>query len=411
MTFQNVGVSGYPQVQLEWAPTTKPTDTTQTYVDITTRLREWAWGYGRNDELGAFSPGSGYVVLDNRDRKLDPSYAAGSWYGNIKPRKAFRLKAKMGASQFTVFVGYARGFPQAWPSLGADALVRVDLIDQMAFLATFDLPIGFTRGVELSGARIDAILDAIGFPVPPARAIDGGTVYMDAITVDAVGSNALSHINECADVEFGQFFDRAGVPTFHDRQRRLGVNTVQFPIYAFHDIPQVGDGTYDTTFEPRWDDTYLWNDVLVSGPSQDDVVGAATDSASQDDYWPITKAISSKLAYEPDRTALAQYHALLYAQPALRSPSLTFSMVTQSTDTKRVALLFLSISDPFTVTRFSGTAATMQLTQYIEGVSHYCRPGGPWTITFATSPADTTVYWVLEDPVLGAIDSTNLISP
>ncbi len=415
MTYRNVHASGtahYPQVQLEWAPTTQPTAGTQTYVDITTRLREWSWGYGRNDELGEFDPGRGYVILDNRDRAFDPSHTGGTWYGKIKPRRAFRMKAKLAGVEYGVFVAYARGFPQTYPAQAKDAVVRVDLVDRMADLATYELPIGFSRPVELSGPRIDAVLDAIGVPAGQ-RSIMAGTVMMAAIEVETNGTSALAHIRDCAQAEFGQFYDVQGTLIFSDRTTRLNY-TVYFSAPLDVIDKDTGDLWYDTTFEPVWDDTYLWNDVRVDGPNPStDTAGTATGgTTSLADYWHVVKTLSTQLAYEPDRTALAQYHALRYAQPAYRTPTLSFSMAGQLSNTNRASLLGLGVNTAIDVTRspFSGGSALM-LHEYVEGVAHSCRPGGPWTVTLAASPADENRYWTLELGSFGTIDSNNLISP
>lgn len=414
MTYINIhpaGTAFYPQLQLEWAPTTQPTVGTQTYVDITTRLREWSWSYGRNDELGEFEPGSGYVVLDNRDRAFDPSNTAGTWSGNIKPRRAFRLKAKTGGVEYPIFIGYSRGYPQEWPAQGKDGVVRVDLTDRLTFLATYELPVGFSRGAELTGARVVAVLDAIGFPAGASyRAIDPGTVTMAPITVTDAGSNALAHLRECAAAEFGQIYDQFGVLTFADRNVRLQLGFDYFPTYGFRDASG-GDGRYDTQLVPRYDDTYLWNDVTVTGPNADDVAGTAAGTASQGDYWPLTKSISSQLYYEPDRTALAQYHVERYEQPALRTAAITFSMGGQVSNTHRANLLTTYVNTAVSVTRFSGSTAQMYLEQWVEGVGHAGRPGGPWTVTLATSPTDANHYWTLETGTAGTIDTTNLIAP
>lgn len=411
VSIHSAGTTYYPQIQLEWAPTTQPTVGTQTYVDITTRLREWAWSYGRNDELGAFAPGSGYVVLDNRDRAFDPAYTAGTWYGNIKPRRAFRLQSKIGSTESVVFIAYSRGYPQTWPSAGADSVVRVELVDQMAFLATFDLPVGFTRPEEFSGERVLAILEEIG--VPDLRFIDTGTVTMAELEVTDTGVSALANIQECVTAEFGQFYDLYGSVVFEDRNHRIQGGTAWSPTYVFRDDPLAPNGCYDTTFEPRYDDTYLWNDVRVEGSNS--VVGTAAGTTSQADYFSISKSISADLAFEPDATALAQYHVQRYQQPTLRVPALSFSMGGQRSDVIRGVFAGgagVKVSDPVNITRFSATpGSSVQFKQYVEGVSHACRPGGPWTVSISASPADTNPYWTLETSTLGTIDSTNLISP
>lgn len=409
MTYRNVVGTGdnYPLLQLEWAPTTKPTEATQTYVDITTRLREWGWRYGRNDELGEFPPGSGYVLLDNRDRAFDPDYTSGPWHGYIKPRRAFKLTAKIGSTVYGVFVAYARGFPQAWPAYGHDAVVRVDLVDQLAFLATFELPVGFSRDIELSGARVEAVLDAIGYT--GASNIQDGTVYMHAINVETAGTSGLGHVRECAAAELGQFFDYQGELRFHDRTERLGLAEEWVSTYTFSDQHKTTvDAIYNNEFSFAFDDTYLVNKVRVDGPDPTTMqAGSAISAAGTADYWPLTKTIPSQLAYEPDRTALAQYEVLRYEQPEYRLPAMTFSLAGQLTDAQRDALLTAGISDAAQVVR-TPTGGAIAADQVIEGVGHTCRVGGPWTVTLQSSPADVRVYWTLET-FFGALDDPAVV--
>lgn len=419
MTFVNIhpaGTAYYPTVQLQWAPTTQPTVGTQTYVDITTRLREWGWSFGRNDELGEFQPGSGYVVLDNRDRALDPSNTAGTWYGNIKPRRAFMLEAQVNGATETIFTAYSRGYPQSWPSSGQDALVRIDLIGRMAFLETFELPVGFSRSAELTGARVGAVLDAIGFSsAAKYRIVDTGTVTMAAFDVTDAGSSALTHIRECAKAEFGEAYDNGERFYFKDRHARLTSAGTFDPFSADFTFTDTAGTTirYDTTFEPAYDDTYLWNSIVVDGPdpSTDTAGTASGGTTSIADYYSLSKSLSTQLAYEPDRTALAQYYALRYAQPQLRAPALQCEVGAQTTSDNRQRLIAMAIDSQVAIKRFNSGGTVMTLNQYVEGVAQTCRPGGPWWVQIATSPADTNTYWTLQTSTYGTLDSVNVIAP
>lgn len=389
----------YPDVLLEWAPTTKPTAASQTYTDITGRLREWSWGYGRNDELGRFEAGTGHVLLDNRDRELDPSYNAGAWFGNIKPRRMFRLRYRWNGVVYPGFVAYSRGFPQAWPAAGHDSVVKVDLVDAFAILQSVDLVVGFSRPVEDSGTRIAAVLDAAGIPAA-LRDIDTGTVDVEALEITDTGTSALDHAKQVAEAENGQFFiAKDGRATFHNRDRRLNAAS----LHTFTDDP-AGSLRYQPGLEPAWDDTYLWNFVRVAG-SAANTETVAEDTASQDDYHKIVKALSSGLAYGGDRTALAEYLLRVYKQPQLRAPALPVNGRLNPTAMWPV-LLDLEVSDRVTVNRFATAADPMSLVQNVEGLRHTCKPGGPWQTTIATSPADETVYWQLDHATRSALDST-----
>jgi hypothetical protein len=169
----------WPTMTLEWAPTDPPNTETPTWEDITDRLYEWEWSYGRNDESGEFEAGQGWVLIDNQDRAFDPLNTAGPWFGNVKPRRKFRMQCEWDSVTYPVFFGHARGYPQQYPS-ETNALVRVDLADALALLKAVDLEaIGFDRPEERSDQRLEAIFDAAEIP-DSERDLATGTVDVPA---------------------------------------------------------------------------------------------------------------------------------------------------------------------------------------------------------------------------------------
>lgn len=399
------GSRAYPELRLRWAPTTKPTAVSQTFVDISERLRDWSWGYGRNDELGTFDAGMGFVVLDNSDRALDPTFNAGPWYGNIKPRKVFELVAKWAGVEYPVFYAYARGYPQSWPHSGFDNAVKVNLVDAFGVLQGVDLVVGFTRSIESSGSRITAILDTIGVPVA-LRDLDPGTVRVGAISVTSAGTSGLDHARSIAiDSEMGQLFVAGdGKVTFHDYARRLNATNQ----HTFSDRPGALL-SYGTTFEADFDETYLWNFVRVTGSAGDDTAQTAKNAASKDDYFELAKSVATQLVSGSDIQQVADRYAGRYAQPEQRAPKLPLNGANRPAAMWPV-ILGLKPSDRITVERFATSTDPMILVQNVEGIRHVCKPGGPWTTEVATSPADVRTYLRLDHATLGKLDSGNLLS-
>ena len=154
----------WPELVLEWAPGYGPMADTPTWVDITDRVFEMEWSYGRNDETGEFEAGQGHVILENSDRAFDPTFTAGPWYGQIKPRRQFRARAVWDGVYYPRWRAHSRGYPQSYP-FETSSLVRVELADMLALLNSVNLDtLNFNRPLELASDRLDAIMDAAEVP-------------------------------------------------------------------------------------------------------------------------------------------------------------------------------------------------------------------------------------------------------
>lgn len=101
-------------------------------VAITTRR-------GRNRELGAYETGSMTITLRNEDRDYDPDYAAGPYYGKLRPNRRVRFRATYNAVTYPVFVGYVDRITQRPDGPNALAAV-VDLSDRFKILNRAELP-------------------------------------------------------------------------------------------------------------------------------------------------------------------------------------------------------------------------------------------------------------------------------
>jgi hypothetical protein len=82
-----------PYVVTEIAFATGPADLTPTWSDVSQYVQEIHSKYGRSNPLEDIDAGSCSYVLDNRDRRFEPLYAAGPYYPNVKPLKRIRSYA------------------------------------------------------------------------------------------------------------------------------------------------------------------------------------------------------------------------------------------------------------------------------------------------------------------------------
>ncbi len=133
-----------PTLKVEIAFVSDPLDTTPTWTDVSIYVRRspgLVISRGRQSELDQFSAGYCKLTLSNRDRRFDPSHAAGPNFGNLLPGKPIRITATWSAVDYTMFTGWVTGWPQDFLSPhGRDATVTIEAFDALAWLATSDLP-------------------------------------------------------------------------------------------------------------------------------------------------------------------------------------------------------------------------------------------------------------------------------
>lgn len=116
-----------------------PKAASPTYTDVSAYVRApIIINRGTTSALSGISPGSMTLVLDNRDRRFDPAYSSGPYYGNLVPMTKVRLIATVGATAVTLFTGYVLGWSQNW-TLGGDGTVEVTAVDGSRFVQNAEL--------------------------------------------------------------------------------------------------------------------------------------------------------------------------------------------------------------------------------------------------------------------------------
>jgi len=134
--------AGLPTLVVEVAFTSDSLDTTPTWVDITSYVRAGSVRSGRTNELEEYQAGSCSLTLDNRDRRFDPLYASGPYYGNLKARRQCRIRATYSAVTYDLFYGFVSGWTLS-PDLSGDSVCQIEGYDGLSYLAGVDLPSDF----------------------------------------------------------------------------------------------------------------------------------------------------------------------------------------------------------------------------------------------------------------------------
>lgn len=190
-----------PTVAVEFAPgvdfDTDPTS--MQWVALTDDTRRVRIRRGRSDELDRFQPGTCEIVLGNADRKYDPEYSSGTYYGNLKPRMHVRVTAEWDSTTYPLFRGFIGGWPQSWDVANTDATVTLRCYDALEVFAGTDLksPWEYALGdlsldvwLQLGETSGTTMFDSSGNGNHGIYR-NGGTFYKGASLVDDDDTSAL----------------------------------------------------------------------------------------------------------------------------------------------------------------------------------------------------------------------------
>jgi hypothetical protein len=93
----------------------------------------------RQSEFSDTQPGTLSLTLANQDRRFDPDYSSSPYYGNLKPLKRIRVRARYNSVNYSLFDGFIQSWPQRYQG-NSDAYVEIEAIDLFGRLANLDCP-------------------------------------------------------------------------------------------------------------------------------------------------------------------------------------------------------------------------------------------------------------------------------
>jgi hypothetical protein len=369
-----------------------------TLIDVTDDVRSIQIRRGRSRQLERFTAGNANVALNNfgaSARKYDPLNTAGPYYGSLVPRK--QIVIDVGGT--AIYTGQVADWNYSYSPSG-ESIAEPSAVDALGYVAQQTLA-GGTAVSQKTGARVNAILDEIGWPAS-GRTIATGDATLDANYLQP-GANALQILSQVGDVsEPGAVFvGAAGDFVFKSRsQLQSYTSSAVFGGTAVNAIPFV-------QMDPIYGSEELWNDVSVTYTAGTAIGGTAvaSDATSQAAYGVISKQYDTFLASSADASDYAVYQVSRHAQPVWRINALTV-IVEALTDTQKGLVIGLDLGSVVLV-NFTPNDVGSAILQYstIEQIEHQATPQ-EHRITFTLSKTEAS--FILDDLTFGTLDNNLL---
>ena len=373
------------------------------FADITEFVYDVSYKRGRQKVDDQFGAGTMQFTMRDETGILGPYDTSSPYYdpGNSEPGLAPLRRVRLKRDSTELFTGVVTGYDYKFEMAGPN-IVSVHCADDFYLLAQTQLD-AFNPTAETSGERIETVLDLpeVGFSAT-TRDIDLGTVNLGhdaAYNVDA-GTNTLGYLQQINQAEQGRLFMAAnGDLTF---QPRIGT-TLSAPVISFKDD---GTGAEYDDLTIAFDADEVVNRAYVE--ALDGKTATDTDAASIAKYFVQSQSITNSLLHEQGEVDdLADY--LLKPEPSPRFTSLQtrFALLTS---TQRDDAASIDVGDTISIEKvIPGLNTQLGEELAIEGIEGQISVASGHTIRFYTSSTTIVFQLILDDPVFGVMDSTNVL--
>jgi len=372
-------------------------------VDITEYCQEISITRGRQDQFAQFNAGQCSIKLLNNDRRFDPINEASPYWDTAAGRSGVvpRRKVTITSGANYLFTGRITDIDVVYDfNLST---VTITAADDFVLLANTVIQTDTTPSVELSGARVNYLLNLpeIDYPLT-TRNISTGLATLGAYTITA-NTNALTYLQEIATSEQGACFIAAnGDLTFTDRL------DAAFPVVAAQ-FSDTGSNIPYTALQVIYGQEFLYNRIQAT--IEGGTVQVADNTASQAEFGISTYALPNLLLQSnAEALTLANYLVGLYANPQYRFDDIGLITSAMSA-TNRNTINALDLQDVVTVTRTYTTGSPLSVTDYyaVERLTHLIT-AGEHRVTVGLFNAEIVFQFVLDDAIFGVLDSTNALA-
>jgi hypothetical protein len=363
-------------------------------VDISDMVMRCSTRRGRNRILSNFEAGSATVTLNDPESWFNPQNSASPFWdpvtdsSKVVPLRKIRIYAVTEQSgtpiEINIFAGYIVTYDTGfYDGVYTTSMVTLQCVDGFRLLnnvSTGQDPVpGCTAG-QLSGARVNALLDFAGFPAS-MRSTTPGNSTMQA---DPGGARSvLAAIQTVEQSEFGAFFmQRSGKTLFLDRDDVI--ERADAPVRVYSDTGAPGEFTYEQ-IDFAYDDQLILNDVTVTKYGGGSVPQTITDLPSIERYF-TKSGQRTGILVETDQEANDQARTLVASRKDadLRIDSITVNNLADISELNLIINLSSDIYNLIFVERTMSGGSNISKELFVQGVQHDITPK-TWTTKLFTS--------------------------
>ena len=366
-------------------------DSTAIVVDVSNQINYIQTSRGRNPLVDQFQTGALTLRIVDQNGDFNPTNPLSPYSPYLTPMKKVQISATYNGTTYSIFSGFITSYVNTQPKDATEvAYTTIQAVDasRLAYNAQISTVSGTSAG-QLSGARINNILDEIDWP-PTMRDIDTGLTTMQADP--GTPRTSLDAMQTVATSEYGSLYvNTDGEFVFQDRSVTAG--SIGGTVTTFND-----DGTGISYANANWklDDDLIFNSAQISrlgGLPQ-----TAINQASIDKYF-IHSYNLQDLLMQTDAVALdyAQAYVASRAETSVRCDGIELDLYTNNYNSGILAALELDFFDPIRVVTTQPGGSTLDKTLQIFGVAN--------TIT----PNSFRVFFTTLEPVIDALILNNNI--
>ena len=372
-------------------------DATAVIVDVSNQINRIQTNRGRTALSDAFQTGTLTLRIVDQNGDFNPQNVTGPYYNLLTPMKKVQISATYSSVTYPIFQGFITSYVTTYPDESGEdvAITTIQAVDafRLAQLAQISTVTGATAG-DLSGTRVNQILDQIGWP-SGMRDIDAGLTTLQADP--GTNRTSLQALQIATDSEYGSLYVNAsGSFVFQDRSVTAGSIGGTSTVFA-------DNGTGIDYFDATW----ILNDVLVFNKATITRSGGTAQVAlNQDsiDKYFLHSYFLDNLLMQTDAVALdyAQAYVASRAETSIRVDSIVLDLYTDNYNSGIIAALDLDFFDPIKVITTQPGGSTLEKTLQIFGVRMNISPNS-WKTTFTTLEPVIDAF-ILNDTIYGTLD-------